>query len=86
MLHSDTILVIMYYIYVYLDCASQNAELAIVRGEEKCIIVSPTEQPVNILTKNVTSCTDEYGGSASLISLPANETRLWGYIISLIDT
>ena len=67
------------------DCPSVNAELDIYRGTERCIAVNTSSSTVNMDTSDVTICTELYGGSANLLSLPENETESWNYLLTLID-
>ena len=67
-----------------LDCASLGAQLDIYRGVERCISLNNPGLTVNLDTLVVSACKDLYGGSAELISLPANETELWDYLKTLV--
>ena len=68
-----------------LDCASLGAQLDIYRGVERCISLNNPGLTVNLDTLVVSACKDLYGGSAELISLPANETELWDYLKTLVS-
>ena len=53
--------------------------------EAMCISVGTTEHRVDPDTLVVEACVDEHGRSASLISLPLNDTNLWEYILTLVS-
>lgn len=69
------------FIHTLLDCQTHGWILDIYRGEERCIAVDTAEYVVNPDTLTVTACTELFGGNASQITLPYNETELWDYVV-----
>lgn len=70
---------------IILDCSSVYAELDVFRGTDRCISVNTTSYMVNNDTLVVDACTKLFGASASLISLPSNESGLWDYLLTHLD-
>ena len=68
------------------DCQSVNAELDIYHGKEQCIGIAPQPSKLHQVTKRLTTCADLFGSNATLITLPENDTGLWNYVTTFLQT
>lgn len=70
--------------WFYADCPSVNAEVYTdANGLQMCIALSSVVSRVDQDTMRVESCVEQYGASASLISLPESDTHLWEFALSV---